>query len=110
MKLRHLFLKADLTIENVAFLLNTNRTYLSQAINNQGMNFRTYLNKYRLNYFLELVNSFDYNHLDLIDVEDLVILSGFSNSRMLNRLVKREFGYSIKKLLIEKKLYFCKKY
>lgn len=39
-----------LTKEKVAILLNTNRTYLSQAINEQtGQTFTQYINKYRIN-------------------------------------------------------------
>jgi len=46
---QHLYRKRELTKENVAEILQTNRTYLSQVINQQtGMSFTYYVNSYRI--------------------------------------------------------------
>ncbi|OFX18398.1 MAG: hypothetical protein A2033_04345 [Bacteroidetes bacterium GWA2_31_9] len=45
-----IYTKTDLTLDNLAEILQTNRTYLSQVINEQfNVNFSTLLNKYRVN-------------------------------------------------------------
>lgn len=51
-----LYLKADLSIVELAEIIGTNRTYLSKAIRDtKGCNFSDYVNRYRLDYALGLM-------------------------------------------------------
>ncbi len=72
-----IYRRNDLTIERLAELLNTNRTYLSQAINRgAGKAFSGYLNGYRID---EAVRR-------LSDVEDDIPLKALALSLGYNHL------------------------
>ena len=48
----HLFLQHDLTLTQLAAALCTNRSYLSQYFASQNINYNTYINNLRINYFV----------------------------------------------------------
>ena len=48
--------QSDLSLEKAATMLNTNRTYLSQVVNEKAGSFASYVNRYRLQEAIE--NSF----------------------------------------------------
>lgn len=50
------FTRKDLTIEIVAKELNTNRGYLSQAINEQNVRFNELINKYRIQEAIQIIS------------------------------------------------------
>ena len=57
MKNEKVFRDADLTIEKLAQMLNTNRSYLSQVINeSSGLSYSAYINNYRIKEAIELLS------------------------------------------------------
>mgnify|MGYP003615136415 FL=1 len=67
------YLNKDLSINEVAVILYTNKTYLSKVINeNMGMNFNQFLNFYRMKEVDRLINE----DLD-ISIQELCRKSGF---------------------------------
>jgi len=52
-----MYLIPDLKITTICKVLNTNRTYVSNIINEEnGCNFNTYINRFRINHALQLMN------------------------------------------------------
>ena len=49
-----LYLQHDLTLQQLAKAIGTNRTYLSQYFANQGITYNTYINNLRINHFVSL--------------------------------------------------------
>lgn len=61
-----IFLRPELTIWDVSMELATNRTYVSQLINdNYGMNFSRFVNQYRVEQAKELLKNREMDHLSL---------------------------------------------
>lgn len=55
-----LYRKKDISLEELASQLNTNRTYLSEAVHNgSGMNFRSYINSLRIKDATTILSSKD---------------------------------------------------
>ncbi len=48
--------KSDLSLEKAATMLNTNRTYLSQVVNENAGSFASYVNRYRLQEAIEILS------------------------------------------------------
>lgn len=79
-----LFLKPDLTIEELADKLGTNRTYVSKLVNIQyGMPFRDYVNKLRIDYAKRLISDEPDASVDYIAAK-----SGFNSSSQFIRKFK----------------------
>jgi YesN/AraC family two-component response regulator len=71
------FLDSDLTLEKLSKKLNTNRSYLSQIINEHYQdNFNSFINKYRINEARHLLSENKYDH---ISVEGVGSMVGFSS-------------------------------
>lgn len=49
-----LYLQHDLTLQQLAIALGTNRSYLSQYFSSQGMNYNAYINGLRIKHFIDL--------------------------------------------------------
>lgn len=84
------FKNPDLRITDLASLLNTNRTYVSQIINNEfGCPFSDFINKYRIEYAKKMMKStFSYqNNLQYFAEE-----SGFASLNSFLRAFKKEEG------------------
>lgn len=85
---KQLFLNPDITRENVATTLNTNKNYLSNAIrDNLDLTFGEYLNLLRLEYAKDLL----LNNLD-IKVESVSFMSGFNSVRTFYRLFQKKYN------------------
>ncbi|MDE5876409.1 MAG: helix-turn-helix domain-containing protein [Muribaculaceae bacterium] len=57
MKEEHLYRDSSLSLDKTAGILSTNRTYLSQVVNEKaGKSFSSYVNEYRLNEAVELLS------------------------------------------------------
>ncbi|MBR4792922.1 MAG: helix-turn-helix transcriptional regulator [Bacteroidaceae bacterium] len=81
MDVDHGYLNPALTIEEIARVLNTNRTYVSKLVNlYYGMTFRDYVNKKRLDYAKQLM-------IDEPDasLEYIAVKSGFQSSTQFIR-------------------------
>ena len=82
------FLNPSLSIEEIARVLNSNRTYVSKLVNlYYGMSFRDYLNKKRLDYSKQLMNDEPDASLDYISAK-----SGFQSSTQFIRKFRETEG------------------
>ena len=81
---QQIYLNKDLTIWELASILGTNRTYLSQIINNDyGQNFSAFVNSYRTRHAKNLQQS--HPELSQADIADL---SGFGSVKSWKRARK----------------------
>ena len=84
----HGYLNPSLTIEEIARVLNSNRTYVSKLVNlYYGMSFRDYLNKKRLDYAKQLMSDEPDASLDYISSK-----SGFQSSTQFIRKFRETEG------------------
>ncbi|MCG8330861.1 MAG: helix-turn-helix domain-containing protein [Chitinophagales bacterium] len=90
MRLEHLYEKNDLTLAEVAILINEPTNHLSQAINSQaGATFYNYINKYRIEAFIEKLDSEksqQYTYLAL------AMECGFNSKSTFNKYFKKYTG------------------
>ncbi len=89
-KEQKLFLTKDLRITDLCQELNTNRTYLSQVLNDElNENFNTYINKHRVNHAISLLKEEEWKHYSL---EKFSELSGFGSTSSMIRAFKQFTG------------------
>ena len=85
-----IFKNADLRLNDLATKLCTNRTYVSQLINNRAnSNFCDYINSYRIIYAKEELTSKESSHLTL---GEIALKSGFSSQSSFYRLFMKFEG------------------
>lgn len=97
---KRLFLDRDLTLEKLALVVGTNRTYISKAFSQEkGMNFNMYINSLRLEYASDIALE------RWMCMEELAIASGFKTERTFYRALK-ECNWEGLDLL--KKRYLCR--
>lgn len=90
MKEQQVYRQPNLTREDLAKILNTNRGYLTDAIKAEtGKTFLEYVNQYRLNYA-----RFQLMKDKSIPVIEIMYDCGFSSKSPFYRLFKEEFGMS----------------
>jgi AraC-like DNA-binding protein len=84
-------LKKDITIDEVAIMLNVHPRKLSQAINiTTGGNFTAYVNRWRVNKALHIMaDEYQFNNMT-----QLALTVGFANRISFFRAFKREIGLS----------------
>jgi AraC-like DNA-binding protein len=81
MECKQAFLQPDVSLTSVCTKLGTNRTYLSSLINQQfGVNFNTYINRYRIDYVNEYLKE---NPNVLCD--ELAQIGGFGSVSTMKR-------------------------
>lgn len=83
------FLKKDLRISDMARLIGSNRTYISNFINQEmDMSFSDYVNTFRVTYAQQILSDLD-SPIPIMEVGDL---SGFSNEASFYRNFKKIVG------------------
>ncbi len=83
----NLFIKKDLTIWDVCCETNSNRTYISNLINDEfGMNFNSFVNNYRVQFAIILLKSENTYQKPLNEIADL---SGFNSLASFNGAFKK---------------------
>ena len=87
----HLFKNQKMKKDDVVNILNTNRTYLSDAVRVccDGITFSEFINRYRLRYAATLLN----NNEDL-NINEVGDESGFNSRSTYNRLFRNYYGMS----------------
>ena len=86
----NLFLRPDLSIVMLAEQVGTNRTYVSKAIKDtKGVNFSDYVNRFRLDYALELMKK---TPKDAIVVQNIAIQCGCGSIQTFYRYFKLFFN------------------
>jgi YesN/AraC family two-component response regulator len=84
---KKLFLKKDLTINDLCAETGSNRTYISQLINSEfHMNFNTFVNRFRVEKAKEILNVEDNS------LEEIASMSGFNSLASFNRAFKKSTG------------------
>lgn len=87
---REAFKQNGLNLEKIAKKLNTNRTYLSEAINAYyAMNFNTWLNEIRIHEARKFFADEKYKHFS---IEGIAKEAGFTSISVFNSAFKRETG------------------
>lgn len=91
MQTEHLYKDQKLKRDDVVSILNTNRTYLADAIKQccDGMTFSDFINRYRLRHAATLLSS----QLDL-NINEVGEKSGFPSRSTYNRLFRDFYGMS----------------
>ena len=89
---KKIYLEQEITIEQVARMLDMGRTYLSNAINNcTGDSFTAIINEYRVKEAARLLSDPANN---LFTIESLGLSSGFSDRSTFYRVFKKSAGVS----------------
>ncbi len=84
------YLDTQLTIETLAKQFDTNRTYLSQLINNNtNLNFNHFINKYRVNFAINMLSDPKFYNLS---IEGIAQNSGFNSKSTFNSAFKNIVG------------------
>lgn len=90
MKAEQIYLQQNITIENVANLVGTNRTYLSRAIKLYGgCNFNNYVNNYRIQDALIMLAN---ETKELLTIEAIAQSVGFRSKSTFNKSFKEYTG------------------
>lgn len=85
------YLNPNLSLTEVAHALNTNRTYLSQIINEElEMNFYSFVNQYRIDYAITLIKEQNYNQT----IDCLCEAAGFKSRSVFYAQFKEITGLS----------------
>lgn len=89
-KTQKLYTEKDLTIEQVAGMLGTNRSYLSKSINSVlGMNFRSFINELRIYEAMRLIR---YNLHPNYSIEGIANIVGFIERSSFISAFKKYIG------------------
>lgn len=89
---RQVYLDPAITIADVAAMLGSNRTYISNFINQQyGVNFSQFVNRYRVEHAKTILQSADYA-LGKEALLDAIYTSGFQNEQSFYRIFKQLTG------------------
>jgi AraC-like DNA-binding protein len=90
MKEKKIYLTPDIRITTLCEELRTNRTYLSQVLNDElKENFNSYINKYRVKYAIELLKD---KKWDKYSLDKFAELSGFGSTISMIRAFKQLTG------------------
>lgn len=92
MREQMLYTRPNLTIYDVAKATNSNRTYISAAINRTyGISFSLYVTKQRVEYAKLILRDTRYT-TDKAAVSDAILLSGFASEQTFYRVFKEQTG------------------
>ena len=84
------YLNPDLTVNDLAAAVNSNRTYISKVINNRtGATFLQFVNRYRIRHATELINDSENNRFTL---ENIAHQSGFTSTTTFYNIFRKEKG------------------
>ncbi len=86
---RQLYLRRDLTRDELAREVLTNRTYITRALKGRGLNFSQFVNSFRAAHAIALMAEGRYPDAS---PEEIALLSGFSSEDTMNRYIKKSAG------------------
>ena len=89
-----LYLQHDLTLQQLAQAVGTNRSYLSQYFSRQGITYNTYINNLRINHFIERYQELAAARQPII-AQQLAQESGFRSYRTFSRAFMQRTGQSV---------------
>ena len=91
---KQLYLQHDLSLQDLAQAVGTNRFYLSQYFSRQSNTYNTYINNLRINYFISRYEE-TVAAGQSVGVKQLVHESGFSSYRTFSRAFTQRMGQSV---------------
>ena len=89
-----IYLQHDLSIEELAQVIGTNRSYLSQYFSRQGINYNIYINNLRINYFISRYQKVVASG-QTFKVQQLAIESGYRSYSTFSRAFTQRMGQSV---------------
>ena len=89
-----LYLQHDLSLQQLAQAVGTNRSYLSQYFSRQGITYNTYINNLRINHFIERYQELSAARQPII-AQQLAQESGFRSYRTFSRAFMQRTGQSV---------------
>ena len=89
-----LYLQPDLTLQQLASAIGTNRSYLSQYFSRQSITYNTYINNLRINYFVSRCQEAAKAGQPIV-AQQLAEESGFSTYRTFSRAFMLRTGQSV---------------
>ena len=89
-----LYLQHDITLPQLAHILGTNRTYLSQYFSRQGITYNAYINNLRIDHFTKLYREAVSAEKTII-VQQLAKDSGFRSYSTFSLAFKQRMGQSV---------------
>ena len=90
----HLYLQHDLTLQQLARAIGTNRFYLSQYFSRQGITYNTYINNLRINHFIGLCQEAAAARQPII-AKQLASDSGYRSYSTFSLAFKQRTGKSV---------------
>ena len=85
-----IYLNPELTLNDVARLVGTNRTYLSEYFNHEcNTSFNDYINNLRLTYAEKLLSS-----NNELSIEEIATIAGFNSISTFRRVFTKKYGIS----------------
>ena len=89
-----LFLQHDLTLQQLAKAIGTNRLYLSQYFSGQGLTYNTYINDLRINHFVKLYREAIAAHSPFT-AQQLAHDSGYRSYSTFSLAFKQRMGQTV---------------
>ncbi len=89
-----LYLQHDLTLQQLAQTIGTNRSYLSQYFSSQGVTYNTYINNLRINHFITLYHKATAAHQPIV-AQQLASDSGYHSYSTFSLAFKQRMGQSV---------------
>lgn len=86
---KRLYLRRDLTRDELARELMTNRTYITRALKGRGLNYSQFVNSFRAAHAIDLMARGRYPDAA---PEEIALLSGFASVDTMNRYIKKSAG------------------
>lgn len=91
---KHFYLQHDLTLQQLAICIGTNRTYLSHYFAQQGITYNAYINRLRIEHFIRLYHE----NKDTMPATTAVMLakqSGFHSYSTFSAAFKKHIGTTV---------------
>ena len=89
-----LYLQHDLSLQQLAKAIGTNRYYLSQYFSSQGTNYNAYINSQRIDHFMSLYRK-AVAAQQSFTAQQLALESGFHNYRTFSNAFKHQTGQTV---------------
>lgn len=90
-----LYLQNDLTLAQLANIIGTNRTYLSQHFAQQGLTFNAYINSLRIDHFIRLYREAAAESR-IVTAQQFSFKSGFHSYSTFSAAFKQKMGKTVK--------------
>lgn len=87
---KHLYLQHDISLSRLSTAIGTNRTYLGQYFQQQGITYNTYINQLRINHFVKLYRKAD--KARPFSVQEAANNSGYQSYRTFATVFKNIMG------------------